>query len=143
MRHTQDKWITTCSLNKHSLSKSKSFNKFLEFDASEGFSKTVCHMQVHSPRNDIPTVILIPNYTSPSSMAATFLVTHLITVLQPSRYSIFHSRDTPIQLGLPWRSYSCQCLNTETSARSDRSFTTEISSIFYTISLYIRLVVTL
>ena len=96
----QDKLITTCSLNKHSLSKSESFNKFLEFDASEGFSKTVCHMQVHSPRNDIPAVILIPNYTSSSSMAATFLVTHLITVLQPSRYSVFHSKDTPIQLSL-------------------------------------------
>ena len=74
---------------------------------------------------------------------AIFLITHLMVVLQPSGYSIFHSRDTPIQLGLPWQSYSCQCLNTETSTQSDRGFTTETSSISYTISLYIRLVVTL
>ena len=31
----------------------------------------------------------------------TFLATHLMVVLQPSRYSVFHSRDTPIQLGIP------------------------------------------
>ena len=59
-----------------------------------------CHMQVHLPRNDIPAVILIPNYTSLSSTAATFLTTCLMAVLQPSGYSIFHSGDTPIQLGL-------------------------------------------
>ena len=63
-------------------------------------------------------------------MAAIFLVTCLMVVLQLSEYSIFHSRDIPIQLSLLWQSYSCQCLNTETS------------SISYTISLYIRLVVT-
>jgi len=34
-------------------------------------------------------------------MVATFLTTHLMAVLQPSRYSIFHSGDTPIQLSLP------------------------------------------
>ena len=113
VRHTQDKWITTCSLNEHSLSKSESFNKFLEFDASEGFSKTVCHMQVHSPINDIPAVILIPNYTSPPSIMAIFLITHLIAVLQLSGYSIpsstaeillfnlvFHDGVTPISVSI-------------------------------------------
>ena len=30
----------------------------------------------------------------------TFLTTHLIVVLQSSRYSVFHSGDTPIQLSL-------------------------------------------
>jgi len=58
-------------------------------------------MQVHSSGNYIPAVILIPNYTSPPSMAATFLATHLMVVLQPSGYSIFHGGDTSIQLGLP------------------------------------------
>ena len=76
-------------------------------------------------------------------MAATFLIIHLIAVLQPSRYSIFHGRDTPIQLSLPWWSYSYQCLNTKTSAWGNRGFTTETPSIFYTIHLYIRLVVIL
>ena len=63
-----------------------------------------------------------PNHTSPPSTAATFLTTHLMVMLQPSRYSVFHSRDTPIQLGLPWQSYFCQCLNTETSAWGNRDF---------------------
>ena len=63
-------------------------------------------------------------------MAATFLATHLIAVLQLSGYSIFHSGDTPIQLGLPWQSYSCQYLNTETSTRGNKGFTTETLSIF-------------
>jgi len=31
----------------------------------------------------------------------TFLATHLIAVLQPSRYSVFHGGDILIQLGLP------------------------------------------
>jgi len=31
----------------------------------------------------------------------TFLATHLMVVLQPSRYSVFHGGDTPIQLSLP------------------------------------------
>ena len=66
-------------------------------------------------------------------MVATFLTTCLMVVLQPSGYSIFHSGDTPIQLGLPWWSYFCQCLNTETSAQGNRSFTTETPSISYTI----------
>jgi len=67
-------------------------------------------------------------------MVATFLVTCLMVVLQPSGYFVFHSGDTPIQLGLPWQSYSCQCLNTETSAQSNRGFITETLSISYTIS---------
>ena len=60
----------------------------------------ICHMQAHLSGNYIPTVILFPNYTSLPSMAATFLTTYLIVVLQLSRYSIFHGRDTSIQLGL-------------------------------------------
>ena len=73
----------------------------------------------------------------------TFLTTCLIAVLQPSRYFVLHSGDTPIQLSLPWRSCSCQCLNTKTSAWGNRGFTTETLSISYNISLYIRPVVTL
>jgi len=72
-----------------------------------------------------------------------FFTTCLMAVLQPSRYSVFHSRDTPIQHGLLWWSYPCQCLNTETSTWGNRGFTTEIPSISYTICLYIRLVVIL
>ena len=102
-----------------------------------------CHMQVHLSGNYIPTVISSPNYTSPPSTMATFLTTHLMVVLQPSGYSVFHSRNTPIQLGLPWWSYPCQCLNTETSTWSNRGFTTETPSISYNICLYIRLIVTL
>ena len=100
-------------------------------------------MQAHLSGNYIPTVISSPNYTSLPSMAATFLTTYFIAVLQSSEYSVFHSRDTSIQLSLPCRSYSCQCLNTETSTWGNRSFTTETPSISYTIYLYIRLVVTL
>jgi len=58
-------------------------------------------MQVHPSRNYIPTVISSPNYTSLPSMAAIFLTTHLMVVLQPSEYSVFHNGDTSIQLGLP------------------------------------------
>jgi len=91
----------------------------------------------------IPVVESPPNHTSLPSTAATFLATLLIAVLQPSGYSVFHGRDTPIQLCLPWRSYSCQCLNTETSTQGNRGFTNETPSISYIISLYIRLVVIL
>ena len=104
---------------------------------------TNCHMQVHLSRNNIPTVKPPLNHTSLPSMAAIFLATCLMAALQLSGYSIFHSGDTPIQLGLPWWSYSYQCLNTETSAQCNRGFTTETPSISYTICLYIRLVVTL
>ena len=31
----------------------------------------------------------------------TFLATRFMAVLQPSGYSVFHGRDTPIQLSLP------------------------------------------
>ena len=58
-------------------------------------------MQVHLSRNNVPTVKPPPNYTSPPSTVAIFLTTCLMAVLQPSRYSIFHGRDAPIQLGLP------------------------------------------
>ena len=58
-------------------------------------------MQVHLSENYIPTVISSPNYTSLSFTAATFLAIHFMAVLQLSGYSIFHSRDTPIQLSLP------------------------------------------
>jgi len=40
-RHTWDKQITTHPLDKHSLSETKSFNKFLEFDASKSFGETI------------------------------------------------------------------------------------------------------
>jgi len=101
----------------------------------------VCHIQVHLSGNNVPTVKPPLNHTSLPSTAATFLATHLMVVLQSSGYSVFHGGDTPIQL--LWRSYSCQCLNTETSTQGNRGFTTETPNISYNISLYIRLVVTL
>ncbi len=52
-------------------------------------------MQVYPSGNYIPIVISSPNYTSLSSMTAIFLTICLMVVLQPSRYSIFHGRDTP------------------------------------------------
>ena len=58
-------------------------------------------MQVYLSESYIPMVILSPNHTSLTSMVATFLTTCLIVVLQPSGYSVFYSRDTPIQLSLP------------------------------------------
>ena len=60
-----------------------------------------CHMQIHLSRNYIPIVTSFPNYTSLPSIAATFLTTCLMAVLQLSGYSVFHGGDTPIQLGLP------------------------------------------
>ena len=53
------------------------------------------------PENYIPMVMPPLNHTIPPSTVATFLATHLMAVLQPSGYSIFHGGDTPIQLGLP------------------------------------------
>ena len=61
----------------------------------------VCHMQAYPSGNYIPVVILSPNHASLPSMVATYLATHLIAVLQPSGYSVFHGRDTLIQFGLP------------------------------------------
>ena len=101
------------------------------------------HMQVHSSGNYISTVKSPPKHTSLPFTAAIFLATYLMVVLQPSGYSVFYSGDTSIQLGLPWWSYFCQCLNTETSAQGNRDVTTETPSISYTFCLYIRLVVTL
>ena len=103
----------------------------------------VCHIQVYLSRNYISMVISSPNHISPPSTVAIFLTTHLMVVLQPFGYSIFHSRDTPIQLNLPWQSYFCQYLNTKTSAWGNRGFTTETPNISYTICLCIRLVVIL
>ena len=51
--------------------------------------------------NYIPVVMPPLNPISLPFMAATFLTTCLMAVLQPSRYSIFHGGDTPIQLSLP------------------------------------------
>ena len=50
------------------------------------------------PENYIPAVISPLKYTSPPSMAATFLVTCLIAVLQPSGYSVFHDGVTPVSI---------------------------------------------
>ena len=108
-----------------------------------GVNLYVYYMQVHLSGNYISMMISSLNYTSLPFMAATFLITHLLAVLQLSRYSVFYGRDTPIWLGLPWRSYSYLCLNTETFAQGNRNFTIETPSIFYNICLYIRLVVTL
>ena len=62
-----------------------------------------CYMSYTSPLvwKYIPAVESPPNHTSPPPMAAIFLATRLMAVLQPSGYSVFHSGDTPIQLGLP------------------------------------------
>jgi len=49
-----------------------------------------CHMQVHLSGNNVSVVKPLPSHTSPPSMAATFLVTRLRAVLQPSGYSVFH-----------------------------------------------------
>jgi len=48
--------------------------------------------------NNIPTVKPPPNHTSPPSMAATFLATCLMAVLQPSGFSIFHDGATPVSV---------------------------------------------
>jgi len=58
-------------------------------------------MQVHPSGNNIPVMKPPSNHIRPPSTAATFLATCLMAVLQPFRYSVFHSGDTPIQLGLP------------------------------------------
>ena len=98
------------------------------------------------PGNIFPQWYCLLNvyYTSLPSMAAIFLaicsyssnVTIWVFCLLWWKYSY-----------LTWssiaESYSCQCLNTETSAQGNRDYTTETLSISYTISLYIRLVVVL
>jgi len=65
------------------------------------FKIDYCHMQAYLSGNYISMVISSPNHISLPSTVATFLATHLMAVLQPSGYSIFHGEDTPIQLGLP------------------------------------------
>ena len=72
-----------------------------------------------------------------------FLAICFVAVIQPSRYSVFHNRNTPIQLGLLWQSHLCQCFNTETSTQNNRSYTTRTLSISYNRNSYIRLVVIL
>ena len=57
-----------------------------------------CHMQVYLLGNYIPTVLSSSNYTSLPFTAAIFLTTHLMAVLQPFRYSVFHRRDTPVSV---------------------------------------------
>ena len=84
------------------------FLKLLEVDSY--FSKSLISPQFDywtviykstCPENYIPAVMPPLNHTSPPSTVATFLATRLMAVLQPSRCSVFHDRDTPIQLSLP------------------------------------------
>ena len=66
-------------------------------------------MQVHLSGKYIPMVILLSQnvyYTSLPSTVATLLATHLMAVMQPSRYFIFYNGDTSIQLGLPWQNHT-------------------------------------
>jgi len=89
-------------LNLSNREKKNTVDFMIEFDTlAMKVDTDECHMQVYLSGNNIPAVKLPPNHTSPPSMAATFLATHLMVVLQPSEYSVFHGRDTPIQLGLP------------------------------------------
>ena len=67
----------------------------------------------------------------------------LIAVVHSFRYSVSYNRDTPNQLGLPWRSYSYQYLNTETSTWGNRGYTPKTPNISYSRISYIRLVVIL
>ena len=55
-----------------------------------------CHIQVHLSGKLHPCGDATSEPYKP-----TFLIAHLMAVLQPSGYSIFHGRDTPIQLSLP------------------------------------------
>ena len=60
----------------------------------------MCHMQVYLSGNYIPAVESPPKHTSLPFMVATFLATCLMAVLQPSGYSIFHSRVTPVSVSI-------------------------------------------
>jgi len=63
---------------------------------------STCYIICKSTRLDYITVVKSsPKHISPPSTVATFLVTCLMAVLQPSGYSVFQGKDTPIQLGLP------------------------------------------
>ena len=55
-------------------------------------------MQVHLSGNNVPVVIPPSNHTSLPSMAATFLATRLMAVLQPSGYSVFHDGVAPVSV---------------------------------------------
>ena len=57
---------------------------------------TLCYMQVHPSGNYIPMVISLSNHIGLTSMVATFLIICLMAVMQPSRYSVFYNKDTPI-----------------------------------------------
>ena len=137
------KMVPACIKRILPLISTKSLKEIQEISKYFKNLKIPCHMQIHPSGNYISIVISSPDYTSLPSIVAIFLARRLIAVLQPSGYSVFHGRDTPIQLGLSWQSYFCQCLNTETSTRGNRGYTTETPSISYNIYLYIRLVVTL
>jgi len=98
-----------CDLNKKNLLREVTVKIGLErIDMQEGITvealldsgATRCHIQVHPSRNYISMVKSPLKNTSLPSMAAIFLATHLMVVLQPSGYSVFHGGDTPIQLSL-------------------------------------------
>ena len=78
----------------------------------------------------------------PTFYSGYLLITCLVAVVYSSWYSVFHDRDTSNWLSLSWQSYSCQCLNTKTSAQGNKSYTTKTLSIFYSRNSHIRLVVT-
>ena len=73
------------------------FSYFFKVDKIYTFNY---YMQVYLSGNYISMVKSSLKHTSLPSMVAIFLAIYLIAVLQPSRYSIFHSRDTSIQLSL-------------------------------------------
>ena len=76
------------------------YHQFIQDFASIARLLHDCHIQVHLSGNNVPAVKPPLNHTSLPSMVATFLTTYLMAVLQPSRYSVFHGGDTPIQLSL-------------------------------------------
>jgi len=77
-----------------------SIESLLYEQAIDSFGKNVIYKSIYL-ENYIPMVKSSPKHTTLPSMAATFLATRLMVVLQSSGYSIFHGGDTPIQLSLP------------------------------------------
>ena len=73
----------------------------LDLDKKMRMKVDACYMQVHLSGNNVPAVKPPSNHTNLPFIVATFLATCLMAVLQPSGYSVFHGRDTPIQLSLP------------------------------------------
>jgi len=74
---------------------------------SQGFWVNLIGLQRLSPKGEIlsyaspPIWKLHPHGEIISkTYKPTFFATHLMAVLQPSRYSVFHGGNTPIQLGL-------------------------------------------